>query len=123
MQVFVYVCVYVCVYVFVCVIMLFHREGFFRLQDVWDKLEGYGSTMLCCEYHSRCFCKDPSFSCLKKLYFTSKDKILARRQLERRRNDIWFREKTIYVAIGYKWATQQTGKWRKNTKYKEATLV
>ena len=40
----------------VCVFILCHREGFSHLQDVWDILEWYGSTMLCCEYHSRCFC-------------------------------------------------------------------
>ena len=31
------------VYVFI----LFHREGFFRLRDVWDIIEEYGSMMLC----------------------------------------------------------------------------
>ena len=40
----------VCVYGWVggcaCVFILFHREGFFPLQDVCDILEGYGSTML-----------------------------------------------------------------------------
>ena len=33
------VCVYVCVCVCVCVSLFFHREGFIRLQDVWDILE------------------------------------------------------------------------------------
>ena len=36
---------------------------------------------------------------------------------------IWFRENAIYIDIGYKSATQQTGKWQKDTKYKEATLI
>ena len=29
----------------------------------------------------------------------------------------------IYTDIGYKSATQQTDKWRKDTKNKEATLI
>ena len=59
------VCVCVCFFTCTCVFILFHREGLFRLQDVWDILEGYGSTMLCCEYHSRCFCQVPSSRYLK----------------------------------------------------------
>ena len=70
----------VCVCVCVCVFILFHREGFFRLQDVGDILEGYGSTMLCYEYHSRCFYQVPSSRYLKMPYFTSKDETPARRQ-------------------------------------------
>ena len=60
------VCACVCVCVCVCVcFLLFHREGFFRLQDVWNISEGYRSTMLCCEYHPRCFCQVPSSPFLK----------------------------------------------------------
>ena len=33
-------CVCVCVWVCVCVCVLFHREGFFWLQDVWYMFEG-----------------------------------------------------------------------------------
>ena len=33
------VCVWVCVCVCECVVIFFHREGFFRLQDVQDILE------------------------------------------------------------------------------------
>ena len=59
------VCVCLCVSVSVsvsvsvclCVFILFHREGFFRLQDVLNIPEEYRSAMLCCEYHPRCFCK------------------------------------------------------------------
>ena len=41
----------VCVCVCLCgVLILFPREGFFRLQDFCDILEGYRPTMLCCEY-------------------------------------------------------------------------
>ena len=59
---------------------LFHGESFFRPQDVWDILKGYGSTMLCCEYHSRCFCQVPSSTYLKMSYVTSKDKTSAHLQ-------------------------------------------
>ena len=62
-------CVCVCVCVCVCLCILFHREVFFRLQDVWDILEGYGSTMLCCEYHSRCFDQVPRSPFLKMSIF------------------------------------------------------
>ena len=45
------VCARACVCVCVCgVLILFHREGFFRLQDIWEILEGYRTMMLCCEY-------------------------------------------------------------------------
>ena len=51
-RVCVYSCVCVCVCVCVCmcvfVFIFFHREGFFRLQDVWDILQEYGSMILCC---------------------------------------------------------------------------
>ena len=45
------------VYVYVWVCIFFHCESFFRLQDVWDILEGYRSTILCCEYSAWCFCQ------------------------------------------------------------------
>ena len=35
-----------CVCVCVCVFILFHREGFFRLQDVWYMLKG--TDQRCC---------------------------------------------------------------------------
>ena len=84
----VYVCVYVCVcmYVCVCVFILFYRGGFFRLQDVWDILEGYGSTMLCCKYYSRCFCEVSSSPFLNMSYFTSEDETPACRNW--RKNDM-----------------------------------
>ena len=41
----------VCARACVCgVLILFNREGFFRLQDIWEILEGYRTMMLCCEY-------------------------------------------------------------------------
>ena len=55
--------------------------------------------------------------------FTSKDKTPARRQLERKRCDIWFREKMIYIDIGYETATDEIDKRQKDTKNKEATLI
>ena len=67
------VCLFVRVCVCVCVFILFYREGFFRLQDVWDTREGYRSAMLCFEYHTRCFCQVPPSPYLKMSYFSSKD--------------------------------------------------
>ena len=55
------VCVCVGGWVCMCVFITFHREGLFQLEDVCDILEGYGSTMLCCEYYCWCFCQVPSF--------------------------------------------------------------
>ena len=43
------VCVYVCVCVCVCIYPL-PPGGFFRLHDVCDIHEKFGSTMFCCEY-------------------------------------------------------------------------
>ena len=54
---------------------------------------------------------------------TSNDETPARRQLERKQFDRWFCEKMIYIDLGYKSGTQQTDKWQKDTKDKEATLV
>ena len=56
-------------------------------------------------------------------YFTSKDETPALRQLERKRYNILLRKKMIYIDIGWKSATQQTDKWQKDTKDKEATLI
>ena len=86
----------VCVYGWVggcaCVFILFHREGFFPLQDVCDILEGYGSTMLFVSIMS---------------YFTSEDETPACRLTGEK---IWYdiiraSAKMIYYDIGYKSAT------------------
>ena len=78
------VCVCACARACVCMLILFHRGDFFRLQNIWDILEGYGWTMLCCEYHSRCFCQVPSSPFLNMSYFTSDNEFSARRKLERK---------------------------------------
>ena len=91
-------CVCVCVWVggwvggCACVFILFHREGFFPLQDVCDILEGYGSTMLFVSIMS---------------YFTSEDETPACRLTGEK---IWYdiiraSAKMIYYDIGYKSAT------------------
>ena len=86
----------VCVYGWVggcaCVFILFHREGFFPLQDVCDILEGYGSTTLFVSIMS---------------YFTSEDETPACRLTGEK---IWYdiiraSAKMIYYDIGYKSAT------------------
>ena len=44
--------------------------------------------------------------------------------MEKKWYDIfWAREKMIYIDIGYKSATQQTDKWRKDTKDEEVILI
>ena len=53
----------------VCVFIFFHREGFFRLQDVQDILERYGSTILCCEYLSGCFLPSSFISISESIIF------------------------------------------------------
>ena len=63
-----------------CVFILFHREGFFRLQDVQDILEGHRSTILCCEYSSGCFYQVLSSLLPNLSYFISKDVTPARRK-------------------------------------------
>ena len=116
------VCVFVCVYVYVFI--FFHREGFFRLQDVQDILERYGSTILCCEYSFGCFCQVPSSLFPNLSYFTSKDVTPARRKTGD--NTIWYTgscEKMICMDIGYKTATCQAVNLRKDTKDKEAILI
>ena len=66
------VCLCLCLCLCLCVFIFFHREGFFRLQDVQDILERDGPTIFCCEYLYGCFCQVPSSPCLKVLNFTSK---------------------------------------------------
>ena len=90
------VCVCVCVYV--CVCKLIYCGCFFRLQDVWDIHKSYGSTMLCCEYHSRCFCQLPSSPFLKMSYISPPKTKTREHKLERRLNYIWFR-KRWYIFI------------------------
>ena len=82
----------------VCVFIFFHHKGFFRLQDVQDILERYGSAILCCEYLSGCFCQVLSSLFPNLSYFTSKNVTPARRKkLERKRYDILCScEKMIY---------------------------
>ena len=64
------------------------------------------------EYHSRCFCQVPSSPFLKMSCIpppkTPKDENSSEHKLERKRYDIWFREKMIYIDIGYKSAAQHT---------------
>ena len=57
--------------------------------------------MLCCEYHSRCFCQVPSSPFLKMSNFTPKEETPPRRKLERKRYDILFRKKMIYIDLGF----------------------
>ena len=99
----VFLCYKFCVCVCVCVFILLHCEGFFRLQDVWDIREGYGSTMLWCEYQSRCFCQVPSSPFLNTSYFTSKDGSSSSPKTGEKA--IWYMapRKYIYIYIYISW--------------------
>ena len=86
------VCVCVCVYTLTPV-------GFFRLHDVFDIREKFGSTIFCCEY-SVSFCQVPSSLFLNLSYFTSKDENSSHRLLERKRYDIMcYPSKRWYILI------------------------
>ena len=82
------VCVCVCACVRACVLILFHHKSFFRLQRCLGHTSGYGSTILCFEYHAGCFCQVPSFLYLKMSYFTSKDENSSKHKLGRKRYNI-----------------------------------
>ena len=70
------VCVCVCVYVCVCVFIFFHREGFFRLQNVQDILEC--TDQRSCVVNKFPSSQVPSSPYLKMSYFTSKDENSSR---------------------------------------------
>ena len=54
---------------------------------------------------------------------TPKGENSSEHKLERKRYDIRFREKMIYIDSGYKSVAQQTDKWRKDTKDEEAAPI
>ena len=89
-----------CVCVCVCVYSL-PAAGFFRLHDVCDMREMFGSMIVCCEYY-RGFCQIPSspFPNLSS-YFTSKDENSSPQLLERKR-DMLVAKNMTYIDIGYK---------------------
>ena len=78
----------VCVCRCVCVYTL-PRVGFFRLHDVFDISEKFGSMISYCEY-SGGFCEVPSSLFLNLFYFTSKDENSSHRLLERKRYNTMF---------------------------------
>ena len=92
----------------VFVFILCHREGFSHLQDVWDILEWYGSTMLCCEYHFRFFCQVSSSS-FPKMFNISLPKAKLDQTEKLERNDVIYlpHKKMIHSDIGYKLASNQ----------------
>ena len=77
----------VCVCVCVCVYTL-PPVDFFRLHDVFDIREKFGSTIFCCEY-SVSFCQVPS-SLFLNLISPPETKTPANRLLERKQYDIMF---------------------------------
>ena len=87
------VCVCVCLCVSVCVCVCVYTLppwSFIPSARCLRHTEGYASLMLCCEYHSRCFCQVHSSPYLKMSYFTSsKDKTPPRRETGEKRYDIF----------------------------------
>ena len=68
-----------CCYSAVCVcVYTLPPVGFFRLHDVFDIREKFGSTIFCCEYQLTALCQVPSSPYLKMSYFTSKDENSSR---------------------------------------------
>ena len=88
--------------------ILFHRKSFFRLQRCLGNTWGYGSMILCCKYYVRCFCPVSSSPYLKMSYFTSRDENSSEHKLERKRYDILYRPRDIYMNIGHKSAANQS---------------
>ena len=101
-----FVGVYMCLCVCVCVFILFHRKDLFRLQWCLGRCKGlfglrrylghtwgYGSTILCCEYYSRCFFQVSSSSFLNMSCFTSKDETPSADKLETKRYNILHQRK------------------------------
>ena len=113
----------VCVCVCVCLFTLFHREGVFRLEDIWDILGRCGSTML--YWVSFQVLLPSSFISISKnvIYNTTKDENSSEDKLDRKQYDIWFRKKIIYIDMRYKTAAQKTDKWRRQNKDEKATLI
>ena len=73
----------------VCVCILFHREGFFRLQDAWDILEG--TDQRCCVVSIiRCAAAEFLHLGISKYHISPpKTKTPATYKLERKRCDIY----------------------------------
>ena len=108
------VCVCVCVYVCVCVCLY---SSTVKASSNCERSGTYlrGTDQRCyVEYHFKCFCQVPSSPFLKMSYIsapkTPKYENPSEHKLERKRYDIWFRENTIYIDIGYKSAAHQTDK-------------
>ena len=108
----------------VCVFILFHPKDSFSLQRCQGHTWGYESTILCCEYYSRCFCQVPSSPFLKVSYFTSKEESPAPDKLERKQYAMLQPVKGLYILIqDISRSRAKTDKWRKDAKDKEATLI
>ena len=82
----------------VCVFIFFHREGFFRLQNVQDILEGTDQRS-CVVNISKVLYAIPSSPYLKMSYFTSKDENSSPYLLERKRYDKMCSTKRLYILI------------------------
>ena len=86
--VFVCVCVCVCVHARACVFPFFHREGFFRLQNVQDILEGKDQRSCVVNISCVLYAKFHHLRIWKCHISPSKTKTAARNLLERKRYDL-----------------------------------
>ena len=121
------VCMSVCVCVCVCVLCVYILPPWTILlsarcpRDIWEvRINGLVLWIFISVLLPSSF-----ISVSENVIFHPKDETPAHRPTGEK--TIWYissaREKMIYVDIGYKLPTQQTDKWRKNTKDKEAALI
>ena len=82
------VCVCVCVHARACVFPFFHREGFFRLQNVQDILEGKDQRSCVVNISCVLYAKFHHLRIWKCHISPSKTKTAARNLLERKRYDL-----------------------------------
>ena len=103
----VHACVCMCACVCVCVYTL-PPAGFFRLHDVYDIREKFGSTIFCWEYFSGL--RPSSFICISEpVMFHPQRRKLRLTATGEKTNDVMLAlEKTIYIDIGYKSSTTKT---------------
>ena len=100
------------VHVCVCVYALL-PVGFFRLHDICDIHEKFGSMIFCCEHFLGVSAKFLHLYLRIYLISPPKTKTPAALLLERKRYDIMLREKMIYIDIGNKSARTKPTNYEK----------
>ena len=116
-------CVCLCVRVCVCVYVFFHREGFFRLQNAQDIIEGTDQQSCVVNISWLRYAKFHHLRIWKCHISPPKTKTPAEPLLERKRYDIMCAAKWWYILIqdiNRPWSYRQV---TKHAKDKEATLI